>query len=517
MDKKNNRIIIQGEEARNALLRGAKAVKDSVASTYGPRGRNVLIEKPFGRPVATRDGVTVARDTYFSDRPMNMGAQLVLEAAETTNRIAGDGTSATSVLAYNLIQQGNFAIKAGKHPMQIKDDLTHEMHLLDRELDKLSTPSKKGQLTQVATVSSGDSLLGTLISEAVEHVGTDGGIITERAHTEGVTREYVEGYYLQSGFEALSNGKKELVDPYVVVAIRTVSSQADAIELLRKVVQVLGLQPGSIPRLLLVGNFEAGAYSAIVDNVNRGVIDAVIVKAPGTFGGMSKQLLEDIAIYAGCRPLTDGTPVKSINEGFIGSVERIVATKLESTMFAPSGREAVEVRVAEIRDALEVETVDQVAERLRDRMSKLTGKICIFRIGGVTDSEREEVEYRVEDAILATRAAAREGVVPGGGVTLLTLSGVTRSDIVRYALYATFQQLLKNAGLPVEVKLHEALSAPKGHAYNLKGEGFPLVDMVKAGILDPSLVVRQTVKNALTAAITALTTNTLICFEDKDV
>lgn len=519
-DVKDNRIIIRGEEARAKLLEGAKAAYDSVTTTFGPKGQNVLIEKTFGRPLPTRDGVTVARDTYFKDRPKNMGAQLVLEASETTNRIAGDGTTATVGLSYGLIKHGNQAIAAGTHPMELKDQLITDSQVILDTLEKLAKPTKKGQLQEVATVSSGSPILGQLIAEAIDYVGADGGIITEKAHVQDIEREYVDGYYLQTGFTALQAGRKEMIDPLVVVLTRRLTSSADANEILTKVVKSQGITPeamqqGSIPRILFVGDIEEAAYNFIVNLVNRGVIDAIIIKTPPIFGAMGKDLLEDIAVYADCEPVSDQVNLKDFDARYVGSIDRIVSTKTESTLFSDNSGETIKDRVNEIKDQIKVETVDAITEKLKDRVAKLEGKIALFKIGGATESEKEEKEFRIEDAIQATRAAFTDGIVAGGGITLLELSKLDISEPYRKALRDLFCQLLINANLPAELKLDEALKAPKGHGFNLR-EGGELVNMVDAGILDPKLVVEQVIRNATSAATIALTTGTLIVFEDKD-
>lgn len=513
--KKDNRIIIRGDEARKKLVEGARFAYEAVTATYGPKGTNVMIEKPFGRPMTTRDGVSVARDTYSSDRPLNMGVQRVLEASETTNRIAGDGTTATVALAYHLVSRGVLKIAAGTHPMEVRKQLLDDSYKLLDALDSLKTNVKDGQLNQVATISSGDPLLGKLISEALEKVGPNGGITAEKAPLDDIEREYVDGYYLQSGFQALQAGKKELVDSMVVVVSRRLSSGADIADVLSKSLGAVQFNPQNdgIPRFLLVGNIEDAAYANAVNLINQGKIDAVILKTPPQFGDMGKELLEDIAAYAGCKPITDSVNAREMNSSYVGSVDKVIASKNEATLFADNSTEEIRDRVQAINDQIETESVDAISEKLRDRVAKLEGKIALFKIGGTTDSVKEEVEFRVEDAIHATRAALTNGVVAGGGVTLLQLSQEDISDTFRLALQDTFKQLLLNANLPAELKLDEALKAPKGFGFNLR-EGGELVDMVKSGVLDPALVVEQVIKNATASATDMLTTETLITFED---
>ncbi len=506
-EQKENRELIYEDELRAKLLEGAKAAHDAAAISYGVKGKNVALEKGFGRPVYTRDGVTILRDVFFSDRPKNMGAQAIIEASETSNRIAGDGSTAVALLAYHLLNNGVKAVSAGKHPMDISETILKDSYLLLDELKKLVIPVEDGQLKDVATVSAGDPLIGELIADAVLYVGQDGGILTEKAPIAEVEREYIDGYYLQSGFTALQTGKKELIDPFVIVSSKRLTSSADAIELLNGVMKAKGLQQGQIPRILFVGNFEDAAYTTIVNTINQGQIDAVIVKTPPMYGELGKYLLEDIALYAGCDLITENTNLKSFistrdnkpYSHYIGVVDKVIANKAEATLFADNETEVVKTRVEEIKAQIEAEEVPAVAEKLKDRVAKLEGKIAIFKIGGATDTAKERLEFQIEDAINSTRHAYAEGIVAGGGVTLLQLSKLDVSEITRKALRSTFQQLLINANYPAELKLEEALNAPKGHGYNLK-EGDELVDVVKDGVVDPYVVVREVITHASSVA-----------------
>lgn len=518
--QKENKIILDEVTGSEKLLEGAKAVFDAVSASYGPKGKNVVIEQSFGRPVTTRDGVTIARSIFFSDRAKNIGAQTLIEASETTNRIAGDATSATVVLSYNLLKHSKQALAAGRHPMDISADLKADRDILVNKLDTIATPVKGGQLEQVSTVSSGDPLIGKLIAEAVEYVGDDGGIIAEKAPVNSVEREYVDGYYLQSGFNALQSGKKELTDPLVVVTIRAIRSRSDAVELINNIAAAVNVQQGQPLKLLLVGNIEGEAYAQIVDGINRGLLDAIIVTPPPSFGSMAKELLEDLALYSQTKPIVELTdmayaPEKaSLFQAYLGQVSRVVATKYDTTIFGLGSTEDIEARVSDIKEQIKVEVSDQANERLRDRVAKLEGKIALFRIGAPTDSAKEELEFRVEDAINATRAASQHGVVPGGGTTLLALSKEKGlSEVTVKALRDTFRQLLINANLPSEIKLAEALAAPQGKGFNLR-KGDELVDMAKDGILDPKLATEQTIINATDVVANAITVAVTVIFED---
>lgn len=503
-EAREGKITLNEDELREAVLSGAKAAYEAVATTYGPRGKNVLIERGFGRPTFTRDGLTVVEQVYFKDRPKNSGAQILAEASRSANNVSGDGSSATVVLAYHLLKNSVQAIASGIHPMDISETLVKDSYLMLDELKKLAIPVKDEQLKEVATVSAGDPLLGQLIAEAILHVGRDGGIITEKAMINEIEREYINGYYMQSGFTALQSGKKELIDPYVVVSNKRLSSGADAAEILNGIVQAKNIQKGQIPRILFIGNFEDAAYTAIVNHINAGMIDAVVIKAPPMYGEYGKYLLEDIALYAGCSLITESTNIKqfikqmsanSFYSPYIGTVDKVVANKSESTIFAPNDSEAIVERIAELKKQLKDEPVPAIAEKIRDRIAKLEGKIAIFKIGAPQDSSKEEIEFRVEDAINSTRHAYNDGIVAGGGVTLLELSKLKVSDVTRKALQSTFQQLLINANLPAELKLKEALDAPKGHGFNLRKDD-KLVDMVKDGVIDPYIVAREVITHA---------------------
>lgn len=524
-EKKDNKLLYFGTTVREDLEKGFKSVYKAVTKTYGPKGTNVLIEKTYGRPILTRDGVTVAREVYFSDRSKNMGAQLIVEASQTTNRIAGDGTTATVALTYWLYKLAAEQIAAGKNPMDLRTQILEDSYKILDRLTDLSLPVKKGQLKQVASVSSGDPLLGRLIAEAVEHVGSDGGIITEKAPISDIDREYVEGYYLQQGFPAIEMGKKSLDNPYVVVSSKTMTSAIDALELIQKIAllahQEQGIENPQAPlnqplRIAFFGEIEGDAYNTIVANIQKGAFDGVVVKTP-PMGDMGVQYLEDLAVYTGGKVISQGQSIGEINTDYIGKAGKVTSTVSDTIIFeGEHAKEDLAVRIAEIKDRLKVEEIDALAEKLRDRIAKLENKIARFRIGGATETEKEEKEFRIEDAIQSTRAAASQGVVPGGGSTLLALSTTEGiSPLFKDALQNVFKRLLKNANLPAEVKLNEALPAPIGEGFNLR-KSDKLVDLVKEGILDPTLVLEQIIKNSASAAGNAITTDCIITFENKD-
>lgn len=513
---KENRILINEDEMRLKFMEGAKAGYDAVAVTYGPKGKNVLLERGFGRPTYTRDGLTIIEQVFFSDRPKNMGVQALAEASRAANNISGDGSSATVLLTYNVLENAVKAIAAGNHPMDVSETITQDSYKLLESLKGMSIAVKDDQLKEVATVSAGDSLIGQLIAEAILYVGQDGGILTEKAPISEIEREYIDGYYLQSGFTALQTGKKELIDPFVIVSSKRLTSSADAIDLLNGIAEMkLNPNQKQVPRILFVGNFEDTAYQTIVNTINQGQIDAIIVKTPPMYGELGKYLLDDIAVYAKCNLITENTSLKDFDESYIGIVDKVITNKSESTIFADNETEAVRDRVAEIKTQIESEEVPAVAEKLKDRVAKLEGKIAIFKIGAATDSSKEEIEFRIEDAINSTRHAYAEGIVPGGGVTFLELSKLDVSDITKKALRATFQQLLINANLPAELKLEEALHAKKGYGYNLRKDD-KLIDVVKEGIIDPYVVARETIVHSMGVAAETVKVGLGIVFQDTE-
>lgn len=525
---KENRILIYEDKMRAKFMEGAKAGYDAVAVTYGPKGKNVLLERGFGRPTYTRDGLTIIEQVFFSDRPKNMGTQALAEASRSANNISGDGSSATVVLTYHTLANAVKAVASGQHPMDVSDTITRDGQILLEALQKLVIPVKDEQLKEVATVSAGNPAIGQLIAEAILYVGQDGGILTEKAPITEIEREYIDGYYLQSGFTALQTGKKELVDPYVIVSSKRLSSAADAIEILNGVMKANNLQQGQIPRILFVGNIEDAAYTTIVNTINQGQIDAVIIKTPPMYGELGKYLLSDIALYAGCEMISENTNLKQFvrimqdakgqrtaTSDYIGSVSKVIANKGEATIFGDNEAEAVQTRIAEIKDQIAAEAIPAIAEKLKDRVAKLEGKIAIFKIGAATDSTKEELEYRIEDAINSTRHAHREGIVAGGGVTLLELSKLDVSDITKKALRSTFQQLLINANLPAELKLDEALNAKKGYGFNLRKSN-ELVDVVKDGVVDPYVVVREAIAHAVGVAAETIKVGMGIVFSDTE-
>lgn len=522
--QKDHKVIIYDEEARNALLRGAKVMADTVGESYGPKGRNIIVEKSYGRPMITRDGVTISKEVYSKVRDENMGMQLLNEASEATVRAVGDGTSATVVLAYNVLKPAHQLIAAGHNPMDVKDMILKDSRVLIDRTRELSKPVSKGQLECVATVSSGDAGFGKLIAEAVEQVGADGGIITQKSAIADVDKTNIDGYYIQPGYTALSSGKMELSDAYVVVSAKRVTTGSEVIKLVQKVLQRFwadkGMQPGTPPNELLniffYGEFEGDAYESINANIQQQKFLGAIVKSPLQGGDMAPQYLEDLAVYTGGRLIRQSDKLDDIGPDSIGKAEKIRVTNKEAIVFGgEAAPEDVETHVSMLKERIAKEEVDAISEKLKERVSKLEGKIAIFRIGGANETQREEREFRVDDAIQATKAAARGGVVAGAGATLVELSKCDVSQLWKDALRNTYKKLLTNAALPAEVKLNEASQAGYPMGYNLR-QGDELVDVIKSGVLDPSLVVENVIKNAAATAGDAVSVGAVVTFVDRE-
>jgi len=401
--------------------------------------------------------------------------------------------------------------------MDIADTYRQDQEIILDSLKTLSKKTKASQLKEVAAVSSGDPLLGQMIAEAIERVGPDGGVMVEKALLDDIEREYIDGYYLQSGFQALMGGKKEMLEPLTLVIGKRIASSVDIGEILTKAAAAKGLQPGKDPfKFLIIGNLEDAAYNHVVALINAQQIDAIVLKTPPSFGDMGKELLADIATYADCTVISDSMKVKEVGLSHIGRIDKVVTSKTEATLFSDNTKERVKVRVQELKDEIEIEVVDAILERLRDRVAKLEGKIALFKIGGATDTEKEEKEFRVDDALQATRAALRYGVVPGGGVTLLQLSSLKGlSSYYREALRSVIKQLFLNANPNgAEIMLKEALSSPIGFGFNLRSSTTKIVDMVEAGVLDPTLVIEEVIKNATSVAAENLKVGATSVFSD---
>ncbi|PSR37509.1 MAG: chaperonin GroEL, partial [Sulfobacillus thermosulfidooxidans] len=514
--------IIYEEEARRALERGVDKLANAVKVTLGPKGRNVVLEKKFGAPLITNDGVTIAREIELEDPFEAMGAQLVKEVATKTQDVAGDGTTTATVLGQAMIKEGLKNVTAGANPMGIKRGIERAVAVAVEEIRKIATPIEgKEAITQVASISANDEEIGRLIAEAMEKVGADGVITVEESKTTGTTLETVEGMQFDRGYISpymvTDTEKMEAVlsDPYILITDRKISAIQDLLPVLEKIVQ------RGKPLVIIAEDVEGEALATLVVNKLRGTLTAVAVKAPG-FGDRRKAMLEDIAILTGGQVISEdiGLKLENVTPEMLGQARQIKIAKEETTIVEGHGSaEDIKKRVAVIRKQIEDTTSDYDREKLQERLAKLSGGVAVIQVGAATEVELKEKKLRIEDALSATRAAVEEGIVAGGGTTLLRAipavdaieaSGDERIgvNIVRRALEEPVRQIAHNAGLEGSV-IVDAIKKEKGNmGYDAAHNR--VVDMVKTGIVDPAKVTRSTLQNAASIAAMLLTTEALV-------
>ena len=514
--------ILFDEEARRALGRGVDALANAVKVTLGPKGRNVVLDKKFGAPTITNDGVTIARDIELEDPFENMGAQLVKEVATKTNDIAGDGTTPANLLAQAMIHEGMRNVAAGANPMIIKKGIESAVKTLVEEIKASAKKVEdKDAIAQVASISSADEEVGQLIAEAMEKVGKDGVITVEESKSMDTNLSVVEGMQFDRGYISpymvTDTDKMEAVldDPYILITDRKISAIADILPILEKVVK----QGKEL--MIISEDLDGEALATIVVNKLRGTFKAVAVKAPG-FGDRRKAMLEDIAILTGGNVITEelGRKLDGVELEDLGRARQIRASKEETTVVDGYGdKAAIAGRVEQIKKQIKETTSDFDKEKLQERLAKLAGGVAVIEIGAATEVEMKDKKLRIEDALNATRAAVEEGIVAGGGTTFIDILSAldkieatgdvkTGVDIVKRAIEEPVRQIANNAGLEGSVVVEYVKKAGKGIGFNaLTGE---YIDMIAAGIVDPAKVTRSALQNAASIAAMVLTTETLI-------
>lgn len=515
--------IIFREDARKALERGVNALAEAVKVTLGPKGRNVVIDKKFGAPTITNDGVTIAREIELPDHFENMGAQLVKEVATKTNDVAGDGTTTATVLAQALVREGLKNVAAGANPMIIKRGIEKAVEKAVEEIKAMAKSiESKEAIAQVATISANDDSIGNLIAEAMEKVGKDGVITVEESQGIGTTLEVVEGMNFDRGYISpymiTDTDKMEasLSDPYILITDKKVSSVQELLPVLEKVVQT-----GNKPVLLICEDLEGEALATLVLNKLRGTLNVVAVKAPG-FGDRRKAMLEDIATLTGGTVITEevGLKLDKATLDMLGTARQVRVKKEETIIVGGAGDQSkIEARIAQIKKQIEEATSDFDREKLQERLAKLAGGVAVIQVGAATEVEMKEKKLRIDDALNATRAAVEEGIVPGGGTAYVdiidTLDTVqaegdakTGVDIVKRALEEPLRQIANNAGHEGSVVVEKVRAQEKGIGFNAMTEQY--VDMIAAGIVDPAKVTRSALQNAASIAAMILTTETLV-------
>ncbi|MEW6276589.1 MAG: chaperonin GroEL [Bacillota bacterium] len=515
--------IIFREEARRALEKGVNSLADAVRVTLGPKGRNVVLEKKFGSPMITNDGVTIAREIELTDPLENMGAQLVKEVATKTNDVAGDGTTTAALLAQAIVREGMKNVAAGANPMIIKRGIEKAV---EKAVDAIKGAAKqvesKAAIEQVASISANDESIGKLIADAMEKVGKDGVITVEESKGMSTTLEVVEGMNFDRGYISpymiTDTDKMEAVlnEPYILITDRKVSAIADLLPILEKIVQT------GKPLLIIAEDVEGEALATLVLNKLRGTLACAAVKAPG-FGDRRKAMLEDIAILTGGTVISEelGLKLDKATIDMLGRADKVRVKKEETVIVGGKGDQGkITGRVASIKKQIEETTSDFDREKLQERLAKLAGGVAVIQVGAATETEMKEKKLRIEDALNATRAAVEEGIVPGGGVayiqaikalddvTAATLDEKTGVDIIRRALEEPVRQIANNAGAEGSVVVEKVKSSEPGIGFNaLNGE---YVNMIEAGIVDPAKVTRTALQNAASIAAMILTTETLV-------
>jgi len=514
--------IMFGEEARRALQRGVDKLANTVKITLGPKGRNVVLDKKFGAPLITNDGVTIAREIELEDPFENMGAQLVKEVATKTNDVAGDGTTTATLLAQAIIREGLKNVAAGANPMMIRSGIKKAVEVAVEEIKKISKPiDGKEDIARVASVSASDEEIGALIADAMEKVGNDGVITVEESKTMGTELDIVEGMQFDRGYISAymvtDTEKMEAVleDPYILITDKKISNIQEILPILEQIVQ----QGKKL--LLIAEDIEGEALSTLVVNKLRGTFTCVAVKAPG-FGDRRKEMLQDLAILTNGKVISEelGYELKETKLDMLGKAEKVKITKENTIIVNGEGdKKAIKDRVAQIRAQVEETTSDFDKEKLQERLAKLAGGVAVIKVGAATETELKERKLRIEDALSATKAAVEEGIVPGGGVSYVNVIGAvgnisadgdvkTGIEIVKRALEEPLRQIVENSGLEGSVIIEKVKNSEPGVGFDVaKGQ---YVNMIKAGIVDPTKVTRSALQNAASAAAIFLTTESVV-------
>ena len=522
--------IIYSDDSRQAILRGVNQLADAVKVTLGPRGRNVVLEKKYGGPTITKDGVTVAKEIELKDPLENMGAQMVREVASKTSDVAGDGTTTATILAQAIYREGVKAVTAGANPMAVKRGIDKSVELVVEELQKLSKPVSGDMIAQVGRISANsDSTIGDVIAEAMQKVGKDGVITVEESKTMTTEMQTVDGMQFDRGYLSpyfvTDPERMECVleDPYILIHEKKIGSMKDVLPILEKISR------SGKPLLVISEDVDGEALATLVVNKLRGTLNVCAVKAPG-FGDRRKAMLEDVSILTGGKAIAEETGIKleSIELTDLGRAKRVTVDKENTTIIDGAGEQkSIEGRIKQLRHQIEETTSDYDREKLQERLAKLVGGVAIIKVGAATETEMKEKKARVEDALHATRAAVEEGIVPGGGVALLHASNVLEKltldgdeqfgvTIVRRACEEPVRQIVVNCGTEgaVVVEKIKARNEPN-FGFNATTEHYQ--DLVKAGVIDPTKVTRTALQNAASIASLMLTTEAMICAAPEEV
>ena len=521
--------ITHGEESRQSILKGVNQLADAVKITLGPKGRNVVLDKKFGSPTITKDGVTVAKEIELENVEENMGAQMVREVASKTSDVAGDGTTTATVLAQAIIHEGFKNIAAGANPMAIKRGIDQGVEALRAAVSSMSTPvSGREDIAKVASLSAHDDEMGSLISEVMEKVGKDGVITVEESKGISYEQEFVEGMQIDRGYISpyfATNQERmesEIDNPYILITDKKISAVSDFLPALEKILQI------GKNVVIIAEDIEGEALATLVVNKLRGTLNILAVKAPG-FGDRRKEMLEDIAVLTGGVVISEevGRKLDSVTVDDLGRTRRVVATKDDTTFVDGEGEDgAIQGRINQIKSQIEETTSDYDREKLQERLAKLSGGVAIIKVGAATEVELKEKKQRIEDALSATRAAVEEGIVPGGGLALLRASAAldkvklsgdeqTAITILKDALSAPLKLIAENTGVAGEVVLSKTLEGTGNYGYDAETGEYG--DLIELGIMDPAKVTRSAIENSASVAGMVLTTEALITDVKEDL
>ena len=516
--------IVYSENSRQAILRGVNQLADAVKVTLGPKGRNVVLEKKFGGPTITKDGVTVAKEIELKDPLENMGAQMVREVASKTSDVAGDGTTTATILAQSIFREGVKSVAAGANPMALKRGVEKAVELVVDEVKKFSKPVSGEMIAQVGTISAnGDTTIGTIIAEAMKKVGKDGVITVEESKTMNTELQTVDGMQFDRGYLSpyfiTDPDRMECVleDPYILIHEKKISNMKDLLPVLEQIAR------SGKPMLVIAEEVEGEALATLVVNKLRGTLNACAVKAPG-FGDRRKAMLEDIGILTGGKAIMEETGIKleGVRLDDLGRAKRVTVDKDNTTLVDGAGQQkAIEGRIKQLRAQIDETTSDYDREKLQERLAKLAGGVAVIKVGAATETEMKEKKARVEDALHATRAAVEEGIVPGGGVALMRAAGALKSikaegdeqigiDIIRRACEEPVRQIAGNAGWEGAI-VTEKIRGGSDANYGFNAATGQYEDLVKAGVIDPTKVTRTALQNASSIAALMLTTEAMVC------
>ena len=522
------KVIKFNEDARKALEVGVDTLADAVKITLGPKGRNVVLDKGYGIPTITNDGVTIAKEIELKDPIENLGAQIVKEVATKSNDVAGDGTTTATVLAQALIKEGLKMVASGANPVFIRKGMEKASKKVIEELVKRAKKiESNSEIAQVGAISASDKEIGELIAQAMAKVGESGVITVEEAKSLDTTLEVVEGMQFDNGYLSpymVSDSERmvvELDNPFVLITDKKISSMKELLPILEKTVEM------GRPMLIIAEDVEGEALATLVVNKLRGTLNIAAVKAPA-FGDRRKAMLEDIAILTGGEVISEekGIKLETADIDFLGQAKKVRITKDNTVIVDGMGaKENIASRVGQIKNAIEETTSDYDREKLQERLAKLSGGVAVIKVGAATETEMKEKKLRIEDALNATKAAVEEGIVPGGGTILVQIAKAIEDfklegeeglgvDIVKKALYAPMRQIALNAGLDAGVVIEKVRSSEEGIGFDAAKEEY--VDMVKAGIIDPTKVTRSAIQNAISVSSVLLTTEVAVANEKEE-